>query len=672
MVGSQFDEQKTSACCRSSAARFVLFAGICLAAVCCSATDGALPNISANDNRAPAGRLDSGVLTLHLELREGVWHPEGEDGRAINVYSFAENGRAPQTPGPLIRLPQGTEIRVSVHNLLTEAVMVHGLEQHPGKAKSVMELASGETKEARFAAGEAGSYFYWASTLEGSTKTRRRAFTSEGGIETRRTEEGMMSGAFIVDAPGASADDRIFVVQLWATHLFERSFKSALSINGKSWPYTERLHARLGQPERWRIVNATPLEHPMHLHGFYFHVDAVGDGEAEHNFSAAERRMAVTELVRPGHTFDMTWMPERAGNWIFHCHVLDHMMGDYKSPWLYGPDGPPPMVAQTMATHAHEGSADPSLGMGELVIGITVTDDTPQLIPAKAVLPPPAVERHLFVRERPASPYVPAGPGFYLEGVSKEVGAAGPPLVINRGERTAITVHNELSEATAIHWHGLEIESYYDGVPLWDGTSQHTTPYIAPGSSFVAYMTPPRAGTFIYHTHWHDVAQLTGGMYGALLVMEPGQKYDPATDKVFVLGRSGPDEMHDPLALNGSPQPGLMVLLAGQTYRLRFVNITPNDRLMVTSLITENHPVKWRAMAKDGADLPPQQATVQDAVQTISVGETYDYEFEPQSPGQYELRFCSDFGSEVTQMIAVVPPGAPFSVFAAKGSGQHP
>jgi hypothetical protein len=35
--------------------------------------------------------------------------------------------------------------------------------------------------------------------------------------------------------------------------------------------------------------------------------------------------------------------------------------------------------------------------------------------------------------------------------------------VIPRGERTAITVHNELNEATAIHWHGLEIESYYDG-----------------------------------------------------------------------------------------------------------------------------------------------------------------------------------------------------------------
>jgi hypothetical protein len=43
---------------------------------------------------------------------------------------------------------------------------------------------------------------------------------------------------------------------------------------------------------------------------------------------------------------------------------------------------------------------------------------------------------HLFVRERPATPYAPAGPGFYLEGVSQQVGLIGPPLVLTRGVRT--------------------------------------------------------------------------------------------------------------------------------------------------------------------------------------------------------------------------------------------
>lgn len=57
---------------------------------CCFGANEELPNISANDNRTPAGHLDSGVLTLHLELREVLWHPEAEDSRAIDVYCFAE------------------------------------------------------------------------------------------------------------------------------------------------------------------------------------------------------------------------------------------------------------------------------------------------------------------------------------------------------------------------------------------------------------------------------------------------------------------------------------------------------------------------------------------------------------------------------------------------------
>ncbi|HEX6501688.1 MAG TPA: multicopper oxidase domain-containing protein [Terriglobales bacterium] len=626
--------------------RLFLLAAISLGAVA-SFADPALTNINANDNRAPAGRLEAGVLTLGLEVRTGIWHPEAADGHGVETYSLAESGHAPQIPAPLVRVPQGTNLHVSVHNMLPVAVLIRGLDQHPGNEKNVMQLAPGETKEASFSAGEPGTYVYSASIASGTPEAVRGA-------------DGLMSGAFIVDAPGAQKPDRVFVIQLWEKDLFTSKFTAWLTINGKSWPYTERLHASLGQPEHWRIVNASPLEHPMHLHGFYFRVDAVGDGESEQLLSEAETRMAVTEAVMPGHTFDMTWMPERAGNWLFHCHILDHMDA-YKSPVLYGPEGKP-----EVAEHKHD-SSGPGMGMSNLVLGITVTDTEPKLLPAKAPGPPPVrTEKHLFVRERSGTNYVPAGPGFYLEGSSQEVGAIGPPLVVTRGERTAITVTNELKEPTAIHWHGIEIESYYDGVPGWNGTIQHTTPFIAPGSSFVAYMTPPRAGTFIYHTHWHDITQLTGGMYGPLLVMEPGQTFDPAVDKIFVLGRSGRNEMRDPLVLNGSPQPGLMVLLAGQSYRFRLVNITPNDGLVTTSLVTENHPVKWRPVAKDGADLPHEQAVEQDAVQIISVGETYDFEFAPKEPGDYLLRFSSDIGNEVTQWIAVVPQKSRFSVFAAK------
>ena len=617
-----------------------------LLATSCFAADAALPNVIASDNRMAAGHMDANGLTLRLEISPGRWSPEDANGKSYDIYSFAEEGRAPQTPGPMIRVAEGTHVHVSVHNTLAVPVFIHGLQQHPIKSDEAIEVGAGQTKDADFSAGDAGTYLYWASSQKGE-------------LESRPLEEGLMSGAFIVDAPNASTSDRIFVIQVRAQDLFHPSFEGVLSINGKSWPYTERLQAQIGQPEHWRVLNATPLFHPMHLHGFYYRVDAVGDWQTSHRYSDAEKRMVVTELLTPGRTFDMTWIPERAGNWLFHCHLFDHMSG-YKTPWVYGPDGPPATIK-----HEHESGDMAKMGMSDLVMGITVTGG-PHLVAAKLDISHATARRDLFVRQREATPYVPTGPGFYLEGVSKSVGAVGPPLVVTRGETTAITIHNELDEPTSVHWHGIEIESYYDGVPGWTGAPQHTTPYIKPGESFVVYMTPPRAGTFIYHTHWHNVKQLIGGLYGALLVMEPGQTYDSTTDKVFVLGRGGDNEMKDPLLLNGSPQPALMVLTTGKTYRFRLINITPEDGTITTSLVLENRPVSWRAIAKDGADLPAQQATTRDAEQIVTVGETYDFEFSPATPGAYQLRFCAKIGTEITQPITIVPPGSPYSVFAQK------
>ena len=90
-------------------------------------------------------------------------------------------------------------------------------------------------------------------------------------------------------------------------------------------------------------------------------------------------------------------------------------------------------------------------------------------------------------------------------------------------------------------------------------------------------MTPPRAGTFIYHTHWHDDLQLMNGLYGPLIVLEPGQTFDPEHDKVFVFstGRYAPLGLM--MLVNGVPEPDPVELKTGTRYRLRFINITTNE-----------------------------------------------------------------------------------------------
>jgi FtsP/CotA-like multicopper oxidase with cupredoxin domain len=114
--------------------------------------------------------------------------------------------------------------------------------------------------------------------------------------------------------------------------------------------------------------------------------------------------------------------------------------------------------------------------------------------------------------------------------IMSEDKAMGPPMVLTRGEPVEITVLNHLTEPTAIHWHGLELNSYYDGV-IGGGTGDQVTPAIALDGSFVARFNPNRAGTFIYHTHAANQDQLAGGIYGALIVLEPGEISTPHTTK---------------------------------------------------------------------------------------------------------------------------------------------
>ena len=181
--------------------------------------------------------------------------------------------------------------------------------------------------------------------------------------------------------------------------------------------------------------------------------------------------------------------------------------------------------------------------------------------------------------------------------------------MLRRGEPVEITVVNRLGEATALHWHGIELDSYYDGVHGWSGGGQRLAPLIEPDRSFVVRFTPPRSGTFMYHTHLHDERQLPLGLYGPVIVVEPGETFDPATDHVLIVARKGLDPAAPnvlipatPVVLNGLPSPQF-VWKAGERHRVRLINITPDDIFNV-ALQTARGPMTWTPVAKDGATLP--------------------------------------------------------------------
>jgi FtsP/CotA-like multicopper oxidase with cupredoxin domain len=595
-----------------------------------------------NDNRSPAGTLRGGVLTVRLEVREGQWHPERDTDPGILIRAFAEEGKPLQVPGPLIRVPEGTEIRAFVRNPLSRGTLiVSGLSTRavgtPSSSEAI-RVPAGTTRELRFAAGAPGTYFYFA-----------RVDSASDADES--TVDAELSGAFVVDPRGApsQARDRVFVLAMWSKRgllngAVDPTVPIRFTINGRSWPHTEPLAYNVGDTVRFRVINASGAVHPMHLHGFYFDVRSRGTSATDSIFPVNAPYRVVTERTAVGRTFTMTWVPERPGNWMFHCHDNFHVL---RNAPLDGKPLPPEHL-QHVTNHARD-------MMGGLVMGIEVRSRG-----RADVAPQSGVRRKLRLIARVDSGGTPDNPayGYVLQERGRSIPergplVPGPTIVLRRGEPVSITVVNELPEATAVHWHGIELESYFDGVAGFAGQGRRIAPAIAPRDSFEARFTPPRSGTFIYHPHADEVRQQTAGLSGALLVVDSPAAFNPSNDIVLLLTVPRTDAGSITL-VNGSKTPPPLDLKVGQRYRLRIVDIHTFRPSMIVRIQRDSsltNVLTWRAVAKDGMNLPPERATTRPAVQQMGNGETYDFEFSPTEPGDYRLTVTAAGG----QPLALVP-----------------
>src|SRR5207248_10019886 len=162
--------------------------------------------------------------SIQLEIGTGEWHPEADDGMALTVYAFGETGHPLQNPGPLIRVPEGTEIQASLHNTLPLAITVHGLGDANGNKDAPVHIEPGAVAQVSFKATTPGLYFYWGAAEVDDVKLRY-------GIDAELT------GALVVDPPGASAHDEIFVMEMMSERAGLSARQTFATINGKSWPY---------------------------------------------------------------------------------------------------------------------------------------------------------------------------------------------------------------------------------------------------------------------------------------------------------------------------------------------------------------------------------------------------------------------------------------------------
>jgi FtsP/CotA-like multicopper oxidase with cupredoxin domain len=76
----------------------------------------------------------------------------------------------------------------------------------------------------------------------------------------------------------------------------------------------------LGRSYVLTFRNETAWWHPMHLHGHSFRVLRRNGAEVAH------RQWADTVLVPPKETVDIAFLADNPGDWMLHCHVVDHQV----------------------------------------------------------------------------------------------------------------------------------------------------------------------------------------------------------------------------------------------------------------------------------------------------------------------------------------------------------
>lgn len=249
--------------------------------------------------------IENGVKVFELTAEEIRW--ETSPGVFVDAMGF--NGTV---PGPEIRVHPGDKVRIVLRNEMSQPTVLHfhgltvpnGMDGVPYITQDPILPGGFFTYEFEII-DQPGMYVYHSH------------FNS-----TEQVGRGLY-GAFYVEPRGgdwASVYGEPIDVE---STLFLGDGPTGYVLNGKGFPATQPIVAKLGDTVLVHLANDGAMIHPMHLHGFHFQVVAE-DGFV---LRRGNRYMADTLMIAPGQRFDVLVHAVYPGVWAFHCHILPHVEG---------------------------------------------------------------------------------------------------------------------------------------------------------------------------------------------------------------------------------------------------------------------------------------------------------------------------------------------------------
>ena len=206
-------------------------------------------------------------------------------------------------------------------------------------------------------------------------------------------------------------------------------------------------------------------------------------------------------------------------------------------------------------------------------------------------------------------------PAFTYNGI-----VPGPEIRVVEGDMVRIIVHNEMTQSTVVHWHGVLVPNSMDGVPML------TQPLIKPGESFTYEFEARNPGSHMYHSHHNAIEQVLKGMLGAFIIEPKDKAKDPEYDADYTLIVNDSGGIGFSINAKSFPYTQPIIAKVGDRLRIRYMN----EGLMIHPM--HLHGLEQLVFSKDGWNLP--QPYYCDTV-NVAPGERYDVIVDCHTPGNW-------------------------------------
>ncbi len=260
----------------------------------------------------------------------------GREGNTILVNGLA-NARVRVNAGGLVRLRlvnvangRFFNLRVAGHKLrvigtdgglIPKPYDVDTLLMSPGERFDVMFVASGEASSEITLTGEPYERGHESGTRAVFEVARFRVEAAVNAAAATVPEgfRARLSSRWPIDS---RSDETLVLNEREMPDGFE------FTINDKTFPDVPPINVPLGETRAFEIRNDAEMDHPFHLHGFFFDVVQAGGKPV----SRVMRKDTV--IVPMKSSLKIITRFDEPGTWVYHCHILEHaehgMMGELR------------------------------------------------------------------------------------------------------------------------------------------------------------------------------------------------------------------------------------------------------------------------------------------------------------------------------------------------------